>query len=612
MATVAPREYNRRVMIRPELLLILILIAAAVLFIATRLRPDLVALITLVALGLSGLVTPDQAFSGFSASAVITILSIFFISEGLQQTGVTHVIGRHLLRFSGGNERQAVLVTTLAAATLSLFMNNIAAAGVLLPAVISLSRQSNIAPSKLLMPLAFGTILGGMATLLTTANIIVSGTLRQAGLEPFNLLDFLPVGLLVVGAGAAYMVLVGRRLLPARYPAGLSARAARLRAELAGLYGLEKSLCEVVVQPGSPLAELTLWQGDWAQRCGLSIVALARNGHIVVAPAREEIVLAGDVLLAQGNPSPESLAAHGLRLLSEPSIPLELTDAAHVLGEVVLSPHARMAGKSLKDIHFREKYGLNVLALWRQGKPIRTGISDLALQPGDALLLQGAADRFRYLREERDFILLEEDPDAVLRPRKMRLAAIISLLTLIIAALGLAPIAVVTMSGALALLLTGCLTMDEAYRAVEWKAVFLVAGIWPLGTALTTTGLANRLASTLANVSGSAGPLALAALLMAAATVLNQLVGGQAVVPILLAPVALAVAQASGTDPRGMGMAVALGASLAFLTPVAHPVNTLVMGSGGYAYRDYLRVGGPLTLLTFLVILVGLRLFWNL
>ncbi len=605
-------EYNRRVMTSAELLLLLILLGAAVLFIATRLRPDLVGLLILVALGLSGLVAPEQLFSGFGASAVITILAIFFISEALQQTGVTHAIGRHLLRWSGGDERRAVLVTTLAAAALSLFMNNIAAAGVLLPAVIGLSRQSRIAPSKLLMPLAFGTILGGMATLLTTANIVVSGTLRQAGLQPFNLLDFFPVGAMAVVVGAAYMVLVGRRLLPARDPAGLSARAARLRAELKGLYGLEKSLCEVVVQPGSPLAGVSLLQGDWAHRCGLSVVALARNGQVVVAPAREEIVLAGDVLLVQGDPRPEVLAEHGLKLVSEPGIPLTLTDAAHVLGEVVLSPHARVAGKSLKDLHFREKYGLNVLALWRQGKPIRAGVSDLPLQPGDALLLQGAADRFRYLRDERDFILLEEDPDAVFRPRKMGLAAAIGLLTLLAAALGWAPIAVVTMGGALALLLTGCLTMDEAYRAVEWKAVFLIAGVWPLGIALSTTGLAGRLAALISGLSPGAEPLGMAAVLMAAATLLNQLLGGQAVVPVLLAPVALSLADASGADPRGMAMAAALGCSLAFLTPVAHPVNTLVMGSGGYRSRDYLRVGAPLTALAFLVILVGLHLFWNL
>ncbi len=595
----------------PEVLLVLVILAASLLFIGTRLRPDLVALLVLITLGLTGLATPEEAFSGFAGSAVVTILSIFIISEGLQQSGVTRIIGRRLLQLSGGGERRTMLVTLLAAATLSLFMNNIAAAGVLLPAVIGLSRQTSIPPSRLLLPMAYGTILGGMATLLTTANIIVSGSLREAGLAPFSLLDFLPVGIPIVAAGAVYMLLAGPKLLPARYPAGISARAARLRAELAGLYGLNQTLCEVEVQDGSPLAGLSLQQGEWGRRFGLAVVAIARNGHVIVAPTREAVVRAGDTVLAQGEADPRILEAHNLRLLAEPSFPLEVTDEATVLGEVVLSPHARLAGKSLIDLHFRKKYGLNVLALWRQGHPIHTGLAGLPLQPGDALLLQGPADRMRYLRDERDFILLEEDPEAVLRPRKAGLAAAISLITLVIAAFGWIPIAVITMAGAVAMLLSGCLTMDEAYRSVEWKAIFLIAGMWPLGAAIHSTGLAERLAGLLSNLGPATEPLAMAAILMIVAVVLNQMIGGQTAVPIILAPIGIAAASATGGDPRGMAMAVALGSSLAFLTPVGHPVNTLVMGSGGYTVRDYLRLGGPLTLIVLLVSLLGLHLLWN-
>jgi di/tricarboxylate transporter len=218
----------------------------------------------------------------------------------------------------------------------------------------------------------------------------------------------------------------------------------------------------------------------------------------------------------------------------------------------------------------------------------------------------------RYLREERDFILLEEDPDAVLRPRKAQLAAGIGLLTLGAAATGLLPVSVMTLTGAVLMLLTGCLSMDDAYRSVEWKSVFLIAGMWPLGTAITSTGLASQIADGLFRLSSGAGPLVMAGMLLLLATVLNQLIAGQAAVPIILAPIGLALAQTSGADARGLAMAVALGSSLAFLTPLGHPVNTLVMGSGGYTYRDYLRVGGPLTLLVLLVCLLGLRLFWNL
>jgi di/tricarboxylate transporter len=521
-------------------------------------------------------------------------------------------MGRAMRRLSGAGEVRAVLVTVLAAATLSLFMNNIAAAGVLLPAVISLSRQGGIPPSRLLIPLAFGTILGGMATLLTTANIIVSGSLREAGLTPFSLLDFLPVGIPVVLVGAAFMVGVGRRLLPQRYPAGQAARAARLRAELASMYDIEKSLCELRVLPGSPLAGLSLQQGEWGQRLGLTVVGLARDGHIHVAPHREETVRAGDVILAQGSPRPEALEPAGVQLLSEPPVPLRVTDEEVVLGEAVLSPHARILGKSLRELHFREKYNLNVLALWRQGQPTLTGVADQSLHPGDALLLQGSAMQLRLLREDRDFILLEEDPEAVYRPHRAWLAAAIGLVTLVTAAMGWLPISIATLAGAVLMLLTGCLTMDEAYRSVEWRAIFLIAGMWPLGTAITSTGLASALAGTLLRLSSGAGPLVLAALLMLVATVLNQLIAGQAAVPIILAPIGLAIAQAAGMDPRGMAMAVALGSSLAFPTPIGHPVNTLVMGPGGYSFRDFLRVGAPLTLLILVVCLIGLRLFWRL
>ncbi len=596
----------------PIALLLAIIVIASVLMVATRLRPDLVALLTLVALGLSGLVTPAEAFAGFSGPAVITILSIFIISEGLQQTGVTHAMGRGLLRLSGRGEAQAVLVTILAAATLSLFMNNIAAAGVLLPAVISLSRQTSIPPSRLLMPLAFGTILGGMATLLTTANIIVSGALRDAGLVPFGLLDFLPVGILIVLAGTVYMVLLGRRLLPSRYPAGQAARAVRLRAELESLYGIERSLRELEVLPGSRLAGLSLEQGNWARDLGLSVVGVARNGQVQVAPPREETIRVGDVLFTQGAQDARLLEDNGLRLLGEPAVPLQITDEEVVLGEVVLSPRARVAGRTLRQLHFREKYGLNVLALWRQGQPMRTGVADLTLQAGDAILVQGTASRMRQLREERDFLLMEEDPEAVLNPGKMRLAAGIGLLTLAVAAIGWLPVSIITLSGATLMLLTGCLSMDDAYRSVDWKSVFLIAGMWPLGTAIASTGLAGRIASSLTQLSAGAGTLAVAGILLLVATVLNQLIAGQAAVPIMLAPIGLALAQSTGVDPRSLAMAVALGSSLAFPTPIGHPANTLVMGSGGYTVRDYLRVGGPLTLIVLLVCLLGLHLFWNL
>jgi di/tricarboxylate transporter len=248
-------------MIPSQFLLLLILCVVSALLIDGRLRPDLTALLALVVLGLTGFVTPREAFSGFGGQAVMTILAISIISEGLQQTGVTKNLGRQMFRLAGRSESRLILVTVLTAAFLSLFMNNIAAAGVLMPAVIVLSRQTRTPPSSLLMPMAFGTILGGMATLLTTSNIIVSDALREAGYRPFGLLDFLPIGVLVISIGAIYLTYIGRRILPRRYPAGQSARAERLHAELTSLYGIRKNLCEVQVLSGSCMVGLSLQGG---------------------------------------------------------------------------------------------------------------------------------------------------------------------------------------------------------------------------------------------------------------------------------------------------------------------------------------------------------------
>lgn len=594
------------------LVLLAVILVAAILLVATRVRADLIALLTLVALSLSGLVTPGEAFAGFSSSAVITILSIFIISEAMQQTGLTLAVARRLLRWSGGGERRAILFTALAAALLSMFMNNLAAAGVLLPAVISLSRQTQTPPSRLLMPLAFGTILGGMATLLTTANIIVSGTLRAGGLEPFDLLSFLPIGIPIVILGTALLALTGKRLLPSRYPAGQSARAVRLRAELTSLYGIQQTVVELTVLRGSALAGLSLREGAWGQRLGLTVVGLLRNGHAYISPAADDRVQEGDTVLVQGTPRPSDLLNYGLRQAPDAVTNHDLALPESVLGEVVLSPHSRAAGKTLRELHFREKFGLNVLALWRRNKPEVRGVSEVKLEAGDALLVQGPAANFRLLRDERDFLLLEQDPDAVLRPRKARLAAGITLVTLVVAVMAWLPVPVAGLTGATLLLLTGCLSMDDGYRAIEWKAIFLIAGMWPLGTALVTTGLADSAAAVFLAVASDLPPLAMAAVLLLASGLLSQVVGGQVAVPILLAPIALALGTATGADARGLAMAVALGSSLGFLTPIGHPVNTLVMGPGGYTGRDYLRLGGLLLIVILPVILIGLHFVWNL
>jgi di/tricarboxylate transporter len=539
----------------------------------------------------------------------MTILAISIISSGLHATGVTHWLGAWMRHLGGRSEPRLILVTMLASAILSLLMNNIAVAGVLLPAVMTLSRQADHPPSRLMMPLAFGTLLGGMATLLTTSNIIVSGALKDAGFTPFGLLDFLPIGIPVVLVGVLYMLLWGRRLLPNK-PSALTDMRLRFGGRsLASLYDLEKNVCYILVLPGSFVAGQTLQEGQWYQRFGLSAIGVLHLGHLTVAPSRDKIIYGGDVVVAQGTPDPEVLNKFGLRL-EKPTLPLKVVDESIILAEVVLAPHTSLVGSTLKDIHFREKFGFNVLAVWREGSSLQEDISDLPLRFGDALLVQGEAARLRYLREGRDFIVLEEDPDPVMNPSRAKAALVITLVTLTVAAFGWLPVAEVAFVGAVLILLFGCLGMEEAYRSIEWKAVFVIAGMWPLSFAIQSSGLAELAVGAIARLFGQVSPLGLAAVLIGFTLLVTQLVGGQ-VASLILSPLALAAAMASGADPRGMGMAVALGCSLAFLTPFGHPVNVMVMGPGGYTMKDFLRVGAPLTLLLIVTILAGLHWFWG-
>lgn len=587
---------------------------AIALFISGRLRADLVALLVLVTLAVTGIITPQEAFSGFSRSAVITILAIFILTGGLYRTGATRTLSRSLLRLAGGRTgRRLVVIIMLAGATLSLLMNTIAAAAVLLPAVMGISRQTRIPPSKLLIPLAYATLLGGMATLLTTVNILVSTGLRDQGLAPFGLFDFAPVGVPIALAGIVYMALLGLNLLPQRSTTEHLARLRRMRTDLADLYGLRENLFEVRVRPDSPLRGRRLAESGLSERLKLNVVAVIRDGSRQLAPSPNMVLQPDDTLLVEG-PSGVvgELTRHGLILAKEPGAEgEELTSEEVVLTEVALSPHADVIGKTLKDIRFREKFGLSVLAIWREGQPLRVGLSDIPLHFGDALLVQGRRERLDVLRTDPDFLVLEEGDVEGIRPGKALVSVVIMGLALALAALNVLPLAEATLAGAALMVLSGCLTMDEVYQSIEWSAIFLIAGILPLGIAMTKTGAAAQLSAWLIGPLAPLGPLAVVAGLFALTAGLTQVMSGVATV-VVMTPIALSAAAGLHANPHAFAMAVALAGSTAFLTPMGHPVNVLVMGPGGYSFRDYVRVGLPLTVLTFIVMLIVLPIAWPL
>lgn len=592
-----------------EVELLAIVGAALVAISSNRIRPDLVALLVLLALGLGGLLPPDQALAGFSRPSVLTIVALFVITAALERTGVVRWIADRLARIGGGGEARQIVVFMGAGALLSLLMNNIAAGAVLLPAAVSVARRANVSESRLLMPLAFGTLLGGMATLFTTANIIVSGSLQAQGQRALTMLDFLPSGGVMILTGTLYMLLIGRRLLPRRSSVGRAA----LATDLTQTYKLAERLWEVRVHPDSELVDQRIAESVIGAQLGATVLAIWHGREARIAPAPDEVIAANDILLVLGREERvRQLEARRTTIGRDGRNRIAPRDLPVYLAEVVIGPRSPAIGQTLKELRFRNKFELTAVALWREGRSYRTDVGDFALEAGDALLMVGAPEQIRLLGDEPGYILLDApQPPLPQAANKARLAVLITAAALAISAAGVAPTAETMLAGATALVLTGCLSMEEAYRAIEWRVIVLIAGMLPIGAALVMTGLAAGVGDLFTRALASAGPLALVAGLYLFTVILTQLVGGQ-IGALIVGPIAVSTALRLGVNPLAVGVAVSMGCSAAFLTPIAHPVNVLMMGPGGYRFGDFVRVGSGMLIVCLLTLLVVMPLFWRL
>jgi di/tricarboxylate transporter len=593
----------------PELKLLVIIVAATILIATNAIRADIVALLVMLALGLWRVLTPDQALSGFSQPAVLTIIGLFIITGSLERTGVIQWVADRLSIIGGTSELRIMLVFMVTGAFLSLLMNNIAAGAVLLPAAMSVARGRNVPPSKVLMPLAFGTLLGGMATLFTTANIIVSGSLHSMGERSLTMVDFLPSGGAMVVTGVLYMAFIGRRLLPSRESVG---RAMLLHPDLAQTYGLAERLWEVTVMPGSPLIHQHLSDTLIGSRLGLTVLGIWHGREARIPPSPADVLDQDDILLVLGREERVRKLEELKTLIGRDGhyppmshkLPVRLT-------EVLIAPRSEAIGHTLKELRHRTKFGLTTVALWREGRSYRTDVGDFPLQPGDALLMVGPPDRVRVLADEPGYIVLDQPTAEPLQATRAAIASlVITLAVIALSAVGVLPTAEAMITGATLLVLIGCLTMEEAYRAVEWKVIVLIGGMLPIGTAMANTGMAMRIGHAFASTLAPAGPLALVAGLYLFTVLMTQLMGGQ-VTALVVGPIAVSAAVHLGINPAGVGVAVAMACSVAFLTPIAHPVNVLMMGPGGYTFKDFFRVGLGLTAVCFLTLLVVMPLFWR-
>jgi len=594
-----------------------ILVIALILFLTEKLPADLVALLVAVALGVSGVLTPQETFSGFSRSAVITIMAIFILTEALQRTGVAEQVGNILQKVGGQSELRLVIAVMVSGAFLSLFMNNIAAAAVLLPAASGAAKKANVNTSRLLMPLAFGTILGGMATLLTTSNIVVSSILIDNKLEGFSLYDFAPVGIPMTVVGILYVAFIGRKQLPGESPIERTlAPNKEEQHDLIAAYHLGENLFRARVPEKSSLINKPLSESHLREDFGVSVVAIERKNKKLFALSPETEIKRGDTLVLEGDE--EDFRRRDVQPYME-FLPAsewhdsDLESRAVEVVESMLTPRSRLIGETLRSAHFREKYGMSVLAIWRGENEIIADLADIPLAFGDALLLQGTREKFAVLSDDADLILLmSKEETAITVPNKGRIALMIFVATLILAVILPDLTAAIMLGGALAMMLTGILTTQQAYASISWKTIFLVAGMLPMGIALgTKTNAAELLANGVVATLDTFGAIGLLAGLFIVTALLVQAVSG-AVVAAIIAPVAINVAQQTNTSPRTMAMGVAIATSMAFITPLGHAVNILVMSPGGYSFRDYVRIGTPLTIILFIVAMIFLPLFWRL
>ena len=582
-----------------------IIVAALVLFATEKLRVDLVALLVLLAVGLLRLIDPGDVFDGFSNSAVITVWAVYIVSVGLFKTGVADTLGRGILRLGGNKEPRLIATIMVTCGVISAFMNNVGATAMLMPALIGISRRTKIPVSKLLIPLSFSSLLGGAMTLIgTPANILAMGILAERGLPTIGFFGFTPMGLVLLTTGVLYMALVGRHLLPVR-------EGAQGRQDV---YRLREYVTEVRVSTTSPFAGKTLLDSGLGRDYDLTVLGLERDGECLDLIGRDTLIQKDDLLTVEGSPDDLMGVREALGLASEDKqrLDLERLEPGNVqLIEATLAPNTGLVGRTLRGVRFRDRYGFTALAIWRHGQAITQKLRDVPLHFGDALLLQGPRHRVRELQEGKDFLVLEPLEVEQLRRNKAPIAIAALMLAILLVVFADFYISLAMVIAAVIMVLTGCLSIEEAHESIDWRTVFLVAGMLPLGMAMEATGAAQYLADIMVGALGDYGATALLAGMYLLAALITQAMSNAAAI-VLIVPIAVNTALALGANHLTFTMAVVIGAATSFLSPVGHKANVLVYGPGGYRFLDYARVGALLTVALLVVSMIFLPLFWPL
>ena len=598
------------------LLTLVVIIGALVMFVAEWLPIDTTAIAVMVVLMVLGLVTPDEGIAGFGNSATITVMAMFILSYGITRTGIIQIMRDFLVKWGGSNPSQQILVMGAIVGPITAFINNTAVVAIFLPIVEEWCKQRKISVSKLMIPLSYVTVLGGMITVIgTSTNILASGLAKKLTGQEFHLFQFTSLGLTTFAIGLIYLAIIAPRLLPERKPVSDS--------NMTDEYQLKDYVSEIIIPPRSSLIGQTLRQSGIQRKFDIDVLEIIHNDIHFPQPLADKVLALGDILIVRGgrNDLLKIKDERGVEIFAdvkfsdeelEASLATNLEKGEEKIAEILILSNARLIGSTLKDTRFRQRYNATVLAIRRGEELIRQRLGQVKLRFGDLLLVQGPKESFLGLQTTRELLVLEEKDRENLRLDKAWIALAITVGVVVIAALDWMPILVTSLVGVLLMIITGCLKPGEIYGAVRWDIIFLLAGLIPLGTAMENSGTTKWLANYLVSFGGHLSGYWILLLFYIATAILTEILSNNATV-VLMLPIAVEVAKSLSLNPLALMFVVTFAASNSYMTPIGYQTNTMVYGPGGYKFYDFTKVGAPLTImLAFLtplltIVFYGLR-----
>jgi di/tricarboxylate transporter len=578
-----------------------LLLVAVIMFAMERLTVDVITLLLLMGLVITGILTPLEAFAGFSNDIIIILASIFVISGALQQSGIMDTVAARLYQFARGSRNRLLLAVMMMIGGISSFMNNTTATAIFIPPVMGVAKTANISPSKLLMPMAFASILGGTCTLIgTSTNVAVSGFISRSGMQPLSLFEITPIGLILLSIGILYLLIIGQHLLPDYKEESLAEE-----------YEIREYLSEIVVLASSTLIGQKIFHSALSQM-GFRILEVLRDENKFI-PDATSVIKSGDVLLVEGKIEDLMRVKEtaGIEIRPEMKLFDETLQTGEIrLAEVIITPQSDLIGKTLKEVNFRLRYGMIVLAFNRHGRLVADKVGNIPLRMGDLLLIQGPIDQLEYVRRHPDMWVLEEVRPSLNRSRKGMYVIACFATAIIIGGVGWLPLSIAFLGAAIMTILLKTITIEEAYEFINWKLIILIGGMTAFGVAMEKTGASEFLAGWIVEGLEPFGIRVVLAGLFVLTILFTQPMSNAAAALVVL-PIAIQTAQKMGANPRSFAIAIMLAASISFIAPF-EPACILVYGPGKYKFIDFVKTGVLLTFILMLVVLFILPVFWPL